>query len=415
MQPFNVESFSMTERLYYTDSFLREFEACVISCVPSGNNFHIVLDRTAFFPTSGGQPNDIGRLGESAVVDVFERKDGEIFHVTESAVPAGAVRGQVDWERRFDHMQQHSGQHLLSAAFVELFNFSTVSFHLGTESSTIDLGTTELTPQQTEEAERRTNQIIFEDRAVEIQFGTREKLAAAGVRKEVDREGVLRAVCVKDFDLQPCGGTHVARTGQVGLVALRKIEKQKQNWRVEFVCGGRALRAMREDFARLGEAARLLTCGQQEVPAMLAKALEERKQAQRAQKMLLEALAAHEATEMLRAAPGGNANVRRVVMRVMDNAEPAYLRMLATRLVTEPGVQALLGTRVAGAGAGQAIGHVVFAQSAGLATDMNVLLRECMGAAGGKGGGTRDFAQGSVPDATELEALLRCARESLYE
>ncbi|MBI1738458.1 MAG: alanyl-tRNA editing protein, partial [Acidobacteria bacterium] len=270
-----------TERLYYGDSFLREFEARVFSCAPSGGQFHVVLDRTAFYPTSGGQPNDTGRFGEAAVVDVMDREDGAIVHVTDRALEMGAVRGVIDWERRFDHMQQHTGQHLLSAAFVELFKMQTVSFHLGGESSTIDLAGASLAARQAEAAERLTNQIIFEDRAVDVRYGTREELAESGVRKEVEREGVLRAVSVEKFDLQPCGGTHVTRTGQVGLVLLRKIDRQKQNWRVEFVCGGRAMRAARGDYAALNEAARLLTCGQPEVPAMLGKALEERKQAQR--------------------------------------------------------------------------------------------------------------------------------------
>lgn len=388
-----------TERLYYNDSFLREFEAQVISCQPRGTQFDVALDKTAFYPTSGGQPNDTGRLGDGAVVDVVEREDGAIIHVTERAVAPGLVHGAIDWERRFAHMQQHTGQHLLSAAFVELFKFPTVSFHLGGESSTIDLGTATLLSKQTEEAERLTNQIIFEDRAVEVQYATREELAASGVRKEVDREGVLRAICIEKFDRQPCGGTHVARTGQVGLVLLRKIEKQKQNWRMEFVCGGRALRAARSDFATLAEASRLLSCGQAEVPAMLGKALEERKQAQRSRQQLLEQLAGYEAQELLRAAKGGTT---RVVIHIFDDAEAAYLRMVATRLAAQPGVQALLATRGSG--------HVVFAQSPGLPADMNALLRDALQAAGGKGGGTRDFAQGSLLDAACVEAVLAAAR-----
>jgi alanyl-tRNA synthetase len=391
-----------TERLYYNDSFLREFEARVISCEPRGAQFHVALDRTAFYPMSGGQPNDTGQLGNATVVDVTEREESMIVHVTDRLLESGPVHGTIDWQRRFDHMQQHTGQHLLSAAFVELFKMQTVSFHLGGESSTIDLASASLAASQAEAAERLTNQIIFEDRAVEVRYGTREELAASGVRKEVDREGVLRAVSVERFDLQPCGGTHVERTGQVGLVLLRKIDRQEQNWRVEFECGGRALRAARGDFVALSEAARLLTCGQSEVPAMLEKALEERKQSQRSRQILLEKLAGYEAKELLHGAEGG---VTRVVVRVFDEAEPAYLRMVATRLAAEPGVQALLGTRSGG--------HVVFAQSPGLASDMNALLREALHAAGGKGGGTRDFAQGSVPDVSRVEAVLTAARSRL--
>ena len=385
----------MSERLYYNDSFLCEFEANVIACEPSGGRFYVVLDRTAFYPTSGGQPYDTGRFGEAAVVEVLDREDGTIVHVTDRALAPGPVQGTIDWERRFDHMQQHTGQHLLSAAFVELFKMQTVSFHLGGESSSIDVVGATLSMAQAEEAEWRTNQIIFEDRAVDVRYGTREELAASGVRKEVAREGVLRAVSVEQFDLQPCGGTHVTRTGQVGLVLLRKIEKQKQNWRVEFVCGGRAIRAARADFAALNDAARMLSCGPQEVPSLLGKALDERKQAQRSRQQLLERLAGYEALELLRGAKGGPT---RVVMHICDDAEAAYLRVLATRLVAESSVIALLATRTGG--------HVVFVQSPGLATDMNTLLREALNEAGGKGGGTHDFAQGSVPDTTRIEAIL---------
>jgi len=391
-----------TERLYYGDSFLREFEAQVISCAPSAERFHVVLNRTAFYPTSGGQPHDTGRLGEVNVLDVMENEDGTIVHVTERAVAPGPVHGAIDWDRRFDYMQQHTGQHLLSAAFVELFKFQTVSFHLGGESSSIDLAAASFSPKQAEDVERRTNQIVFEDRAVEVQYGTREELAASGVRKEVEREGVLRAVHIAGFDLQPCGGTHVARTGQVGLVHLRKLEKQKHGWRMEFVCGGRAMRAARGDYGTLDEAARLLSCGQPEVPAMLGKALEERKQAQRTRQQLLERMAGYEADEMLREAKG---EALRLVTHVFEDADPAYLRMVATRLAAQPGVQALVATRAGG--------NVVFAQSAGLSTDMNALLKKAVQAAGGKGGGTRDFAQGSVPDAAALDDLLRRAIEAL--
>ena len=391
-----------TERLYYGDSFMREFEAQVISCEPRRAQFHVVLDRTAFYPTSGGQPHDTGQLGDATVMDVTERDDGVIVHATDRELEMGPVLGTIDWARRFDHMQQHTGQHLLSAAFVELFKMQTVSFHLGEESCTIDLSGAPLAAAQAEAAERLANQIIFENRAVEVRYGTREDLAASGVRKEVDRDGVLRAVSVEKFDLQPCGGTHVTRTGQVGLVLLRKIDRQKQNWRVEFVCGGRLLRTARIDFAALSEAARLMTCGQPEVPAMLERALEERKQSQRSRQSLLETLASYAAKELLRGAVGG---ATRVVMRVFDDAEPAYLRMVATRLAAEPGVQALLGSHSGG--------HVVFAQSPGLAADMNALLREVLHAAGGKGGGTRDFAQGSVPDASRVEAVLAAARSRL--
>ena len=300
--------------------------------------------------------------------------------------------------RRFDHMQQHTGQHILSAAFVELFNFPTVSFHLGRESSTIDLPQPP-SPAQLEAAERRANEIIFENRPVEILYGTAGELEKIGIRKAVDREGVLRAIAIRDFDRQPCGGTHVARTGEVGLLLLRKIERQKQNCRIEFVCGGRALRAARSDYATLGEAARVLTCAPGEVPAALRRVQEEQRAGQKRAQTVLESLARFEAADLLRSAPPPAGSPRRVA-KIFDDADAAYLRLLATQLVAQgaaaPGTQAFLATRAGG--------HVIFAQSPGLPADMNQQLRAALQPQGGKGGGTRDFAQGALP-ATALDAV----------
>jgi alanyl-tRNA synthetase len=237
----------MTERLYYTDSFLREFDARVISCEPRGENqgeWEVRLDRTAFYPTSGGQPHDRGCLGEAAIRDVFEREDDkEILHVTDRPIPAGPVHGSIDWECRLDHIQQHTGQHLLSAAFLKLFGFPTVSFHLGSEISTVDLDAPNLAPRHLREAADLVNRTVSEDRPIRVSFHERDELAGLGVRKQVEREGTLRVVEIEGFDIQPCGGTHAVRTGQVGPLLIRKVERQKQHWRVEFVCGSCAMRA----------------------------------------------------------------------------------------------------------------------------------------------------------------------------
>jgi len=382
----------MTERLYYNDSYLREFAAQVVQCAPAGECWRVTLDRTAFYPTSGGQPFDTGKLGAANVVDVVDEED-TIVHLTDAAL-SGTVQGSIDWVRRFDHMQQHTGQHMLSAAFVELFKFPTVSFHLGRESCTIDL------PQmpsadQLEAAERRANEVVFENRTIEVLYGTVEELAKLGIRKAVEREGMLRAVAIRDFDRQPCGGTHVRQTGEVGLILLRKIEKQKQNCRIEFLCGARALAAARGDYAALSDVARLLSCAPGDVAATIARAAEERKAGQKRVKALLESLARYEAQELLRQAPPGTP--QRIV-KILPDAEPEYLRMLASHLAAHPNVQAFLGTARSG--------HVVFAQSPGLPFDMNQLLRAALSGVGGKGGGTRDFAQGSVPDALRVEQVL---------
>lgn len=400
----------MTERLYYDDAFLREFDACVISCEPSGSLFRVTLDRTAFYPTSGGQPFDTGKLNSAAVVEVSDSDAGsvagEIIHLTEKPVAKGPVHGVIDWPRRFDHMQQHSAQHMLSAAFIELFGFQTVSFHLGRDSSTIDLAAPSVVPRHLEQAERRVNEIIFDDREISVRYGTAEELAREGIRKKVEREGTLRVVDITDFDRQPCGGTHLGRTGQAGMLLIRKCERQKQYWRVEFVAGFRALAAAREDLRILRSAAEQIGCGMAELPQMIAKIQDERRATQRDAKKLTERLGEFEAAELLakNAAPSANGSSK-TVARVFDDASANYLPMLAAKLVANPAVRAVLASRSANA--------IVLAQSAGLEGDMGALLRELLVKFGGKGGGSKLFAQGSVTDGARIEDLVNEAKSLL--
>ena len=398
----------MTERLYYRDSFLREFDAEVISCEREGDRWRVALDQTAFYPTSGGQPHDLGKLGGVPVIEVADADPDRVVHYTSAEVASGPIHGEIDWPRRIDHMQQHTGQHLLSAAFSELFKFPTVSFHLGREASTIDLDAPSIVPRHLQEAERRTNEIIFEDRVVSVRFGTAEQLSAAGIRKKVERSGVLRAIEVEGFDRQPCGGTHLARTGQAGLLLIRKLERRRDVWRLEFVCGFRALASAGGDFAALTQAGLLLSCGLPEVPSALARMIEERRTQNSAIKRLEARLAEHDSRTLLAAhsakaaASGPGA---RVVSATLDDASPAYLSLLAAKLVADAGVVALLASRLTG--------HVVFAQTKGYSGDMGALLREMLKEFDGKGGGAKDFAQGGLADPAQVESFLARARSSL--
>jgi alanyl-tRNA synthetase len=388
----------VTERLYYHDSFLREFDARVIACEPEGDRWKIELDRTAFYPTSGGQPHDTGKLGDATIVEVADAENHKVVHYASAAVALGPVRGHIDWTRRLDHMQQHTGQHLLSAAFIELFQFSTVSFHLGAESSTIDLEAPSLSTAQLGEAEKRTNQIIFEDRLVTIRFGTAEELAEAGIRKKVEREGILRAIEVEGFDRQPCGGTHLARTGQAGLLLLRKLERRRESWRVEFVCGFRALAAARSDYATLGTVAEQLSCALLDVPVAVQRMAEERRAQHAAVKRLEDSLAEHEALALIAASKSNATGGARTIVAAIDNASAAYLALVAAKVAAQAKAVVVLASR--------STGHVVLAQSKGGAGDMGSLLRGVLSEFGGKGGGARDFAQGSLPETTRIDPFL---------
>ncbi len=393
-----------TERLYYTDCYLREFEARVVKIDPGPKGFRVYLDRSAFYPESGGQPMDRGTLAGIPLVEVLE--EGEtIAHVLASKPEGESLRGKLDWDRRFDHMQQHTGQHVLSAAFEKTGSYKTVSFHLGAETSTIDLDSDRLGRRQIEEAEELANRVVFEDREVRTFFRTAAEAGTMDLRKPTERKGDVRLVEVKDFDLSACGGTHVARTGEIGLIVVRKVERMKGQTRVEFICGTRALKAAREDFRILSDAAHLLSSGLENVPGLIARQSEELRAALRAQEKLVERLAAYRARELHETAPEKAG--RKIVRRIFASEENAEAKKLAHAIAELPSSVALMGVKGKPA-------TLYFAQSAGGPADMGSMLKQTVAKLGGKGGGTRDFAQGGGLDEAKLEEALRLA-ESLIE
>ncbi len=401
-----------TRRLYYEDSFLKEFTARVVYCevlppdvkggIP-GTAWGLLLDRTAFYPTSGGQPHDLGKIGDANVLDVRDEGE-EILHVVDRRPADPDVDCCIHWPRRFDHMQQHTGQHLLSAMFQERYGRSTVSFHLGSEVCTIDLRGPEPTEEILEGAERAANQIIFEDRAVTIRFGTAGELSRLGVRKEVDREGMLRAIEIEGVELQPCGGTHVRSTGQIGIVLARRCTKIRQDWRVEFVCGGRAERAALRDFQLLRQVAEKLSCAPEDVVSSASRALAERDANFKKIRALLERLADAEAGLALQAAAADGNGVR-IVSRAFENVAPEYLGFFGTAITKTEKTAALIGLADGG--------DLLFAQHPSLGKDMNTLLKQVFEKLGGKGGGARDFARGKLANASQVESALALAGEKL--
>jgi alanyl-tRNA synthetase len=399
-----------TRRLYYDDSFEREFTAEVLSCEPALHGtapaWEVVLDGTAFYPTSGGQPHDVGRLGEAEVLEVRDEEE-EIVHVVDREVEPGSVKGCIDWARRFDHMQQHTGQHLLSAMFQERFGRPTVSFHLGSEVCTIDLRGPELSEEILEGAERAANQVIFEDRPVSVRYGTAEDLAQLGVRKKVERSGILRAIEIEGADLQPCGGTHVKRTAQIGVILVRQCTKIRQDWRVEFVCGRRAERAARQDFLLLRRVAERLGCATSDVVETSERVLTERDAHFKNARATLQRLAEAEAVlelQTIERSPDGLGVINRVFQ---VDAQAEYLGHFATQLAKSGKTIALL--------ARFPCGHLIFAQHPSAGKDMNALLKQVLEQVGGKGGGTRDFARGRLDDPRQAESALASARALLSQ
>ncbi len=403
----------MTNRLYYTNSELHEFDSVVQSVAPPSAGqprAGVILQETAFYPTSGGQVFDTGWLTTGAqdrvrVAEVVETEDGRVVHYLEAPakLATGAtVHGSIDPERRRDHMQQHSGQHVLSAAFIELYQAPTVSFHMGEEYCSIDLATPSLTPEQVVGAEQRANEIIFQNRPVTIRFVSRDEAEKLGLRKlppaERDR---LRLIEVANFDLSACGGTHVSATGQIGSILLRKTETVRQGMRVEFVCGGRAVHSARRDYTALNEAAKLFSTQLWDVPGQIRKTFDDtkllRKQRDEALERLAEALASAALNEQ-RETQG-----RKVVVRSFDDRDISFAKLFAQK-VARAGVPAiaLVASMTEPPG-------LVFAQSPGSTADMGALLKQVLATVGGRGGGSRDFAQGGVPPGSNVEQLLQQA------
>jgi len=380
----------MTERLYLQDPYLRSFRARVLEVRDLEGKPAALLDRTAFYPEGGGQPGDRGMLGGVQVIDTQERA-GAVLHILDRPVPPGEVAAEIDWARRFDHMQQHHGQHLLSAAFDKL-GAPTVSFHLGERTCTIDLDAP-LPRLDAGRAEALANESIWRDLPVVARDFTGEERAKLPLRKEPVKGD--RVVLVEGVDASPCGGTHPARTGEVGCVAVLKAQKWGEGKsRVEFACGARVVRLLHEAGGLLGAAADALKCAPADLPQATARVAAEAQSRRKAADALLEDLARVEASRL--AAKGSP-----VVGRLERGA--AFARAVAQAVAQEGGVALLAAVEEGRA-------HLVFARAKGVAGPaMGALLKESLAVLGGKGGGGPDFAQGSgapekVDDALALAA-----------
>lgn len=406
---------SHPHRLYYGDSFLKTFTATVEQVRESSNpGLSLVsLDRSAFYPTSGGQPFDRGTLipaagGEAgqgiAVEEVTEDESGTVWHLVRGAlVPGAQVEGRIDWGRRFDHMQQHTGQHLLSAVFWSELQAHTVSFHLGDETSTIDLSIAPPSAANLHRVERIANQIIAENRTVSIRSASREEaeamLAAGDLRKLPEREGSLRVIEIADCDLNACGGTHVRSTGQIGSILLRKIEKVSRGFRVEFVCGLRAVRRSRAEADILAETGGLLSVGTPELASAITRLQSEGKARTREIQKLRTELAILEAAKLAAEAPKENG--LRLIVQSWKEKDRDYVKLLASRTAAAaPSTIAVFTAEESDPA------RIFLARSADLGFNSGQLLREELARIGLRGGGSPDMAQGDIPaaQAEELRA-----------
>jgi len=401
----------ISQRLYYDNPYLIRFSARVAERLQWEDRLAVVLDRTAFYPTGGGQPHDTGLLREAgsgrvvAVLDVIEREsDGAILHLLAAPVSTDEVEGEVDWDRRFDLMQQHTGQHILSAAFVEGLGANTVGFHLSDEYATIDLDRAPISAQELTEIERLANSIVFENRQAVARFVADAEVADLPLRKPLAHQGPVRIVEIPAFDCSACGGTHVRATGEVGLIKITRSERRGTETRVEFLCGWRALGDYRTKNATVMDLARDFTVGNWEVTDMVHRMAEELKETRRELRTTRDAWLDAEAEALWRQAE--QVAGARVVSAHLASHSPDDLKHLAQRLVAHPHTVALLA-----AGQEGHKGFFTFARSLDVEAHMGTLVRQACELVGGRGGGRPEFAQGGGPEGNlapqALEEALR--------
>jgi len=413
----------MTERLYYGDPYLTRFSAQVVEWLTWEGQPAVVLDRSAFYPTGGGQPHDVGTLAGPGprsvqVAGVVEREsDGAVIHLLAGALEGDDVVGQVDWARRFDLMQQHTGQHILSAAALECLAANTVGFHLAEDAATVDLDRAPLSSEELAEVEARANAILTENRQVVARFVPDEEVAGLLLRKPVHHAGPVRIVEVAGYDCSACGGTHVRATGEIGLIKITRSERRGAETRVEFLCGRRALRDYAAKNATLMGMAAELTVGHWElgdaVHRLSGELQDTRRELRRAHDALVDAEAAalwNQAQPLtLPTHSARGAEAYRLIQAHLEGRSPDDLKHLAQRLMAYPRTVALLGS---GGQPGEP-GHFVFARSADLEAPMGVLVRQACEMIGGRGGGRPELAQGGGPDGTRVMEALEAVSRSL--
>src|SRR5262245_23663130 len=398
----------MTAKLYWEDAHLTRFAARVTDAWLQGAHRIVALDQSAFYPTGGGQPCDTGSINAARVIDVEMGDDGRILHRLgpDVSVSVGEeVTCEVDWRRRREMTQQHTGQHILSQAFFRLFGAETKGFRITDRSTEIDL-TLEAQPDEIERAiaraEELANDVVFDNREIRVHYVTPEEAAALPLRKESFVADCVRVIEIADYDWSPCGGMHAKRPGEVGLIAVRGWERAKKMARVHFLCGVRALNDYRQVSRTADAIARKFSAGREEVESSVNRLFEENKSLLRRARELAQIAAIVEAHELIEGAEPVEGV--RIVSRVFKERDVEELNLLAHRLVDGDNVVALLATK------DNETARLVFARSANLSTDMNALMRVACERLGGRGGGKSDFAHGGGTKVIELDQALEMSR-----
>ncbi len=386
-----------TRRLYLEDSYRTEFEALVVEKGKREEIPALILDQTCFYPESGGQPYDQGWINGERVIKVFEEEE-KVIHVLERGIEAEGINGKIDWQRRFDHMQQHTGQHILSQSFVELFEAKTLSFHLSESISTLEIDLKKASDDEVEKVEERANQIIFEDREVKIHFLSGDEIDRFPLRKPPPKKKRIRVIEISDFDYTACGGTHVGRTGEVGLVKILKWERIRDNVRFEFLCGKRALQDYSAKNRILRELSNRYTVHESEVLSSVEKLSSDLKSQKQRSRKLQQKIAQYEAQEIIKKADGS------IISKKFTDKTHEEVRNLALSIIHGGDFIVLLGLK------SEERGHLILARSEGFDIDMRELIPLVSPLIKGKGGGNPSLVELVAEDTENIDAALREAR-----
>lgn len=398
---------SMTRKRYHENPYLQTFSSQVVEHLEHEGKPAVILTQTAFYPTSGGQPHDTGKLNDVAVLDVIETPEHELIHILEAPLTADTVQGQINWERRFDHMQQHTGQHLLSQVFLKLCDADTLSFHLSTEYSSVDIDVGDLDTETVKFVEAIANQVIYENRNVTAHSVNSDELALFPIRTPPIVENNIRIVEIEQFDYSPCGGTHCSRTGEIGQIKITKYENYKGGSRISFVCGNRALKDNQQKTDLLQELSGIMSCGEPELPHHVQKCLDDLKDMRREHKHLVQQVLDYESRALL--SEREQVNNISILQKRFEARDPKALKILAMKVLEQsPATVVLFG----GTQKGKA--SLLFLCSEGLPFDMGQLMKSACVLLNGRGGGKPTQAQGGGTKLEKLEEALQHARNSLH-
>lgn len=395
-----IENSVKTKKLYFENSYLAEFDARVVGRRAFEGQPAIILDQTAFYPEAGGQSCDRGTIDGVAVLQVLE--DGEaIVHILERAIDADSVHGRIDWARRFDRMQQHSGQHILSQAFYEVVKGVTMSFHIGDEVSTLEIEVPKISDPDLDRVEARANAVLFEDREIKTYFVPEDRIGTIPLRKPPKKEGLIRVVEVSGFDYSACGGTHCRRAGEIGLIKVTKADRIRNNLRFEFVCGGRALRDYQEKNRTVRQAAAFFSIADRDIAATIEKSLAEIRAIKKKARKLEERIASYEAREIIHGAQG------KVIQAVFEDKSPEEARFLAVQVIHHAELIVLFGAH------GENQSHLILAAAEGLGLDVRTLIPAVSAVIQVRGGGSPSLVELVTKEKDKLGPALEAARKFL--